>query len=487
MFSYAIDNPRSLTLTRKGQYIKVAGWIRSRLPEAKLGDIHICVGRRRVKCEVVEDKDGGTSGREWRFAAMYRVGRGLIRLRLVFFDVNNDREVILGDRFVWAGAEWIGPAVRIAKKGDTLLDGLNLVGPLQYELGLGESARGLYHSAEAAGVSVTPFGIPLTLNAPPAADFDRRLLGRRLERKITVFHVNPPEMRAVKKHWPGVLANGQYNVGYWYFELSRLPNSWRDGFQGLREVWVASRFVADAVSAISPIPVHIVPPLVSVVASSPLSRDEFRLPAEAVCVLFVFDLNSYRARKNPDAVIAAFRYAVAAEPRLHLVLKINNADKNWEAMADLRRALADLNPVTLITEVYSRATLTRLQLACDIFISLHRAEGFGLNLAECMALGKPVVATAWSANMDFMDSANSCLVGYDMVELTESFGPYEKGQIWAEARIADAVSHLVRLARSPDLRRSIGLQGQRTIESRYSMAAVGSAVKARLSAIERGL
>ena len=263
-------------------------------------------------------------------------------------------------------------------------------------------------------------------------------------------------MPLIRKRWPRVFTNCHYNIGYWFYELPRLPESWIEGFKGLHEVWVASQFVYDAVQAVSPVPVFVIPPVVAVAVPTDVSRGEFNLPEEKLCVLSVFDLNSYRQRKNPEAAIDAFKIAYAQKPYLHLVLKVNNADRNPQPLKILRERLHGLDYVTLITDVLPRVALTRLQSTCDVFISLHRSEGFGLNLAECMALGKPIIATHWSANVEYMNSANSCPVSYTLVKLTETIGPYEKEQTWADPSIEHAAEYLVALAANPKLRVEMG-------------------------------
>ena len=66
--------------------------------------------------------------------------------------------------------------------------------------------------------------------------------------------------------------------------------------------------------------------------------------------------------------------------------------------------------------------------SCDAYVSLHRSEGIGLTIAEAMGLGKPVIATGWSGNTDFMDVSNAFPVGYRLVEIEENVGPYHGGR-----------------------------------------------------------
>jgi hypothetical protein len=124
-----------------------------------------------------------------------------------------------------------------------------------------------------------------------------------------------------------------------------------------------------------------------------------------------------------------------------------------------------------------------LMAACDAYVSLHRSEGAGLPLAEAMALGRPVIATGWSGNMDFMNVANSFPVRYDLVELEENAGPYRAGINWAEPSITHA-AELMRFVF--ENREEAELRGQAAkleMERNYSESRVASLIRDRLEAI----
>jgi glycosyltransferase involved in cell wall biosynthesis len=122
----------------------------------------------------------------------------------------------------------------------------------------------------------------------------------------------------------------------------------------------------------------------------------------------------------------------------------------------------------------------RLESACDAFVSLHRSEGFGLAVAECMYLGKPVISTDWSATAEFIDATNGCPVRYTLTQLRESHGPYEAGQTWAEPDVAHAAEWMQQLIADPGLVSRIGRAARETIESRFSPAVVGARYRSRL-------
>jgi glycosyltransferase involved in cell wall biosynthesis len=166
-----------------------------------------------------------------------------------------------------------------------------------------------------------------------------------------------------------------------------------------------------------------------------------------------------------------------------LLVKVNQSAAHPDDYAALCDWLAGVPGVHVTDRVLSRARVNGLIDACDGVISLHHSEGFGLVPAEAMYLGKPVVATGWSGNVDFMDVGNSCLVGYELVTLARDYGPYRAGQQWAEPDIDHAASLLRRLLDDADFRATIGKRARQTIRSRFSPAAAGKRYAARLAAI----
>jgi glycosyltransferase involved in cell wall biosynthesis len=116
-------------------------------------------------------------------------------------------------------------------------------------------------------------------------------------------------------------------------------------------------------------------------------------------------------------------------------------------------------------------------------VSLHRSEGFGLTMAEAMFLGKPVIATGWSSNLDFMTPWNSMLVKYKLTTLPEDYGPYKKGNTWADADVDHAAECMVRVATDAEFRRAIGEQAKKDIRTNFSPAVIGATMRARLAAL----
>jgi glycosyltransferase involved in cell wall biosynthesis len=218
-----------------------------------------------------------------------------------------------------------------------------------------------------------------------------------------------------------------------------------------------------------------------------LSRADLGLPDGKFLFLMMYDMHSHQSRKNPQAAVEAFRRAFPDAARVGLVIKTMNAETYPREWAKLEKHLASLPGITLINTMLSRQEVYNLESLCDCFVSLHRSEGFGLGLAESMYLGKPTLATNWSGNVDFMNESNSCPVRYTLVKLEQDYGPYHKGQHWAEADCDHAAWYMKKLVEDADFRRRIADAGQHTIRTDFSYEAVGKMYRRRLSIIAKML
>lgn len=377
--------------------------------------------------------------------------------------------------------------------------GLNIVGFLTADLGVGESARCMVRAADAAGIPSAL--VPLKLHCKNRLG-DQTYAARLQDDNphgVNVVHLDPPASRDLDHHHGAAFRAGKYNIGYFAWELPEFPDAWTSAFDYFDEIWTPSDFVTAAIAIKAPLPVFTMPHAIAFPrpfetvggALRPDSLAALRihldLPAEKFLFLTLFDLNSYTERKNPRAVIAAFRLAAQASAAFAqgaaLVLKVQNVAGNEADFAALRASVADLPGTVLLTATLSRADIYALEAACDSFVSLHRSEGFGLAVAEAMFLGKPVIATDWSATAEFVDSTNGCPVRAPLVTLDRNHGPYAKGATWANPDPAHAAEHMRRLFADRTLCTTLGAAARTTIETRFSPAAIGARYRRRLEAI----
>lgn len=359
-------------------------------------------------------------------------------------------------------------------------NGLNLIGGLSAELGTGEAVRALANACIAKGIPYSAIDVGYQSNHPQR---DTRIIDQALTRHfpIDLLYVNADQTAATNAFLDRKHRRGRYRIGFWHWEQPRLPDSALSAFAHLDEVWVPTTFVYDAVAPLSPVPVIKIPHALQFSPSANASRSQFDLPPDKLLALVMYDFYSYQYRKNPQAALAAYRLAAHQRNDVALVIKTINSQHHPEARAELRSQVADLPNVFFIDDFLTRQQTWDLQACCDILISLHRAEGFGLAPAEMMYLGKPVVATGWSGNIDFMTPANSFPVRYELKALAEAVGVYPAGQNWAEADIGHAAHCIRQLLDSPELRQRMGQQAATDIRRQLSPQAVGALVQERLS------
>ena len=365
-------------------------------------------------------------------------------------------------RLLTRGAALLAP--RPSRPVPPVLHGIAVGGELDRPSGLGEGARLMLAGLQSLGVpcwAMRPGTVP-----PPGA--------------ALVMHTTAPGLPQALLRLGRAAVQGRRVVGMWAWELPAAAPAWKAGLPFVHEVWAPSTFSAAALQPlvgggvrVVPYPVAAQPP-----APSSLRRADFGLPAEAVITLAAFSLASSFVRKNPLGAIAAHRAAFGTRADRLLLLRVGNPHHFPADFAQLQAAAAGLPNVRLDTSTLPAADMHALTRACDIVLSLHRSEGFGLVPAEAMLLGVPVVATGWSGNMDYMDAGTAALVPFTLVPARDPRGVFEApGAVWAEPDVQAAAAHLVRLADDPTARGALGAAGQAAARWRLGTDALAEAVR----------
>ena len=364
----------------------------------------------------------------------------------------------------------------------SLLPLVTLVGFARGEFGIGEDVRMAAAAFNAAGV---PYEV-YPLYSKTHREEDRRLDGRLAELprgRVNLFCITGFDTVDLFLRQPEIFA-GRRNIGYWPWELAEWPDDWLPAFGLVDEIWSSTRFTQDAMSLKSPVPVIYMPMAVVVETVSGLTRASFGLAEDSFHFLYVFDWNSYSARKNPFAVIDAFRLAFPDQRQpVGLVLKTMGLDDNSPQGARLLAMVREDPRVTLLNRTYDRPALLSLTALCDATVSLHRSEGFGRTLAEAMLLGRPVIATDYSGNTDFCRPDTAVLVPASLVPVGEGEYPHASGQCWAEPSIEAAAEAMRRIAGNASYRSSIATAGQTLVRQRHNVGAVGLRYRQRLGTL----
>jgi glycosyltransferase involved in cell wall biosynthesis len=361
---------------------------------------------------------------------------------------------------------------------------VNVAGYAASEKGMGEVMRAMVRALTAAGV---PHGL---VDYPDAgsANRDRSLIAvtRDNPHPVNLMLMNAVALPFfVAARGPGFF-RGKYNIGYWLWELPELPEAFHGSFSYLDEVWVSSDYGLETVARVSPIPVLKVPPPLPAegLRVRDVGRAHFGLEDGQRVFLFMFDAESIVERKNPLGLIRAFKRAFPDAPDARLVLKLVHADP--ALLARLGAEAADPR-VIVVDRVMDRDEVNALVALSDCYVSLHRSEGFGLTMAEAMSLGKPVIATGYSANLDFMNVSNSLLVRYELARLEKDYPPYPKGSVWADPDVEHAAELMRAVYDDPPRARRIGERARADVTAYLSPEAVGARIVERLSLIGRDL
>lgn len=332
--------------------------------------------------------------------------------------------------------------------------GVNLIGDIRIEIGLGQSMRLIANALESSKYEFCIYDVHLSVDVRRNDYTWDHKISQKPIYGINLLHINPQEFGFSYLNLGKKTLQNRYNIGFWLWELEAVPE---DAYQALRfvdEIWTPSEFTSNCFRKITDKPVHTIPYHVVAGAEPQYDRAHFGLPEDKFLYLLMFDFNSTMLRKNPEGAIAAFKQAFDKDVRdVGLVIKINNPTA--ECMEKLRALLDGYENVYFITQTLEKAEVNSLIGCVDVFTSLHRAEGFGLVMAEAMMLKTACIATNFSSNTEFMNSDTACMVSYSKTQIEEGEGSYPPGASWAEPNVEEAAMYMRKLKNSLDYYREL--------------------------------
>jgi len=365
-----------------------------------------------------------------------------------------------------------------------LTEGVNIVGYFRAELGVGEAGRALTSAIEAAGIPHSTLTYDLTLSRKNHPFVERGERGAPYD--INVLCINADQTPAFVRQAGPAFFEGRYTAGYWFWELDRFPGSMHAAFDHVDEVWTATSFVAGGIRAIGRRPVYTIPlPVVVPRVAPEVTRVSLGLPS-AFMFLFVFDFFSVLERKNPLGLIRAFDRAFRPGEGPVLVLKTINGNRELTRLEQLRAAAAGRDDILIVDAYYSAEEKNALLGLCDSYVSLHKSEGLGLTMAEAMGLEKPVIATAYSGNLDFMTPDNSYLVDYTLGVVPRGCEPYPAGSSWAEPDLDQAAELMRRVYTARKEAAEKARTAREDILTRHNVETASVGIKRRVDEIHRG-
>ena len=334
-------------------------------------------------------------------------------------------------------------------------EGVEVVGFFHSASGIGESARLCALQLNKMGVKVccTPvekmFGKPLetewSFNDTASAD----------EIGCRIIHLNPPMMPPVAIKMGLRKFSRVYNIGYWAWELEKIPAEWVHAARYVNAVFCPSEFTSQTIRKYTDKPVETVPHPVALGTARSGMRARLKLSDQAFVVSSLFSFGSALERKNPYAAVTAFTTAFGEAEDAWLILKSNHGGNSGEK----KQFLDFIKPypnIRLIDDIWEKDEVLGLIKASDVYLSLHRSEGFGLPIAEAMLLGTPTVVTDWSGSRDFCNESNSFPVSYTLIPVKSShpeFAGLDEVK-WADPDSVVAAGILKKIHQEPEIARA---------------------------------
>lgn len=365
-------------------------------------------------------------------------------------------------------------------------DGINLIGFIRGEIGLGHSCRLVAAELETAGIDFAIY------NYEQAATM--RYNDHSWDRKITnatpyninIVHINPQELPLAFLHIDRKTWDKRYNIAFWLWELENFPAEWKNALKLVDEVWTPSEFSSESIRKATDKPVRTIPYALATPDCGGLSREHFHLPDDKFLFLCMYDCNSTIERKNPLGTISAYRLAFSPDDQdVGLVIKINNPQK--DDIRIIQKELTGYGGIYIISDVLEKTQVNALIACADVYISLHRSEGFGLVPAEAMFLGTPVIATNWSSNTEFMNNDVACMVDYRFVTIEKDAGPYLAGNRWADPDIRQAAGFMRTLFEGREYGQDLARKARTFIEDKLSPERAAALIRNRISNIYKNI
>lgn len=372
---------------------------------------------------------------------------------------------------------------------DDKIFGANISGFIQSEKGVGSAVRSTVRCFQLSGI---PFVLNNFIDKNSLNDVNLKGFNDFCKENpflINLIHIGPDTFQNFIKEKTKSYFNGHYNIVYWNWELSKFPKRFYYLFDYIDEIWVPSNYTLNAVSFASPVPVVRVPYSISLNNNDEQKkkiREDFGFSPKDYIYLFIFDFQSIMERKNPLGLIKAFKKAFSIKDNAFLVVKCSHANTNQINFAEIKH-LAEKHRIKIVNSVLADDEISSLIDIADCYVSLHRSEGFGLTMAEAMAKGKPVIATGYSGNMDFMTMSNSYPVKYNLIEIECDCGVYEQGNLWADPDIDDAARLMRYVYEHKDEAMRVGLTARDDIKKHLSYPTVGRLINERFNTIINNL
>ena len=364
------------------------------------------------------------------------------------------------------------------------IEGVNVFGPVEVASGLGTAVRGHLRAMWAAGLRTRVF--PFRLSPRQGTQkFEYPQENQFFD--VSVVYANPDATDLVESLYGREIQRAKLKIGVWVWELPAAREEHIPYTRHYDEIWVPSIFNQRAFSAVTKTPVYVVPYVVAPMASSGASfRTRLGIGRDNFVFLYMFDASSYVERKNPQVLIRAFQTISGSDSPAKLVLKVAHLDDKARFAIELSEAQKTCPNLRVLRETLDERELAALIGESDCYVSPHRTEGFGLTLAEAMAMSKPVIATDYGSTRDFLNTERGYPIAYRLVEIGADLGPYPSGAVWADPSEAELATTMKHVMSHRDERATRGAAARDHVLRSLSISSIAGSIAARLADLTNG-
>ena len=326
--------------------------------------------------------------------------------------------------------------------------GLNLIGYATSPTGLGEDLRSFAAMLDYLHISYSVIDIPTESRGNVLQSWPKLT---EENYAVSFFFMSPMECQRLEAVHPHLFTEPKLKVGYFLWELPDFPEEYVPALNKVDHIWCPTQFVQKAFfSKVKKLILSIPLPVIKAQGLGQNWRQTLHIPNDGFVVLYMFDIRSTLNRKNPQATIEAFMQFAADKPKAYLILKINR----WQQVDKTQFSWIPHHPkVKIIVDTLSNDDISDLYQASDVYLSLHRSEGFGRTIVEAMQHGLEIISTNYSGPKDYLDSAYARMVAWYKKPVLEGDYPYTKGSSWAEPSVSSAAAHLNAVYQEQDMQR----------------------------------
>lgn len=364
--------------------------------------------------------------------------------------------------------------------------GINSIGFFKENIGLSHAARYFTRTLKNEKIPFLAKHFDIKNDEKGNHEFDADLADKLIY-NTNIFNFNSNYCMEYYKRFPERF-NKHYNIGYGYWEFEKYPLSFLNQNNVFDEMWVSTDFILKSFCQYYVIPVVKIPIAIDFDVNnlSKYNRKYFGLPEKAFAFIFTFDVGSeIGGRKNSLGVIEAFKNAFASDDEsVCLIIKTaprtseENNPKHKEILDKLYKEAEQKN-IIVYNKTLTDDEMKGLINSCQVYVSLHRCEGLGLGMIEAMKMGKPVIATGYSGNTEFMKHDNSCLVDYKLIPST-LFSTLVSGHVWADPDVEQASFYMKRLYENADYYKQISIKAKQYVDDNHNYRVAGEVIRHRL-------